>query len=92
MDCIILFLFVLSIGTIFDVVNEINQNGGEAFPIKCDVRSDADIQNTVDACIKHCGKIDVAVYNAGEHLNLTQNSCDWNAMKLFTSPQLSTEH
>jgi len=52
-------------GTIFDVVREITQNGGQAFPIKCDVRSDADIQNTVDACIKHCGKIDVAVYNAG---------------------------
>ncbi|XP_005104217.1 hydroxysteroid dehydrogenase-like protein 2 [Aplysia californica] len=52
-------------GSVYDVANEIVQNGGEAFPIKCDVRSDENVQATIDTCIEKFGQIDVAVYNAG---------------------------
>ena len=61
----ILAFFAYS-GSIHDVVEEITAKGGEAFPVRCDARSEEDIGNTVNQCIQHFGGIDVAVYNAGE--------------------------
>lgn len=52
-------------GTIHDVANEIKEKGGNAFPIRCDVRSEEDVKNTVQECLKNFGHLDVAVYNAG---------------------------
>uniref|UniRef100_A0A0B6ZT58 SDR family NAD(P)-dependent oxidoreductase n=1 Tax=Arion vulgaris TaxID=1028688 RepID=A0A0B6ZT58_9EUPU len=52
-------------GTIFDVVTEITDKGGKAFPVKCDVRSESDINETVDRCLENYGQLDLAVYNAG---------------------------
>lgn len=52
-------------GSIFDVAKEIEIKGGEALPIKCDARSEIDIENAVTTCIKEFGGLDVAIYNAG---------------------------
>ncbi|GFO16327.1 hydroxysteroid dehydrogenase-like protein 2 [Plakobranchus ocellatus] len=52
-------------GTIHDVVTEIEEKGGEAFPARCDVRSEEDIRSTLSQCMQKFGGVDVAVYNAG---------------------------
>ncbi|GFR89118.1 hydroxysteroid dehydrogenase-like protein 2 [Elysia marginata] len=52
-------------GTIYDVVKEIKDKGGKAFPICCDVRSEEDIFTAISKSIQLFGGIDVAVYNAG---------------------------
>ncbi|KAK3759782.1 hypothetical protein RRG08_041737 [Elysia crispata] len=52
-------------GSVHDVANEIVEKGGDAFPIRCDVRFENDISNTVSRCMQQFGRIDVAVYNAG---------------------------
>lgn len=52
-------------GTIYDVVNEIKAKGGEAFPVRCDVRSEEDIFNAISQTIQWYGGVDVAIYNAG---------------------------
>ncbi|KAK0040823.1 hydroxysteroid dehydrogenase-like protein 2 [Biomphalaria pfeifferi] len=52
-------------GTIYDVANEIKDKGGDAKPVKCNVRKEDDIASTVQQCINTYGSLDVAVYNAG---------------------------
>ncbi|KAH9504951.1 Hydroxysteroid dehydrogenase-like protein 2 [Bulinus truncatus] len=52
-------------GTIYDVCKEINDNGGNAMPLKCNVRKEEDVTNTIRHCIDTYGSLDVAVYNAG---------------------------
>ncbi|RUS76433.1 hypothetical protein EGW08_015802 [Elysia chlorotica] len=52
-------------GSILEVANEIVEKGGDAFPVRCDVRSEEDIFNTISQCIQRFGGLDVAVYNAG---------------------------
>nr|KAI8762433.1 hydroxysteroid dehydrogenase-like protein 2 [Biomphalaria glabrata] len=52
-------------GTIFDVAKEIKDKGGDAKPVKCNVRKEDDIASTVQECIDTYGSLDVAVYNAG---------------------------
>ncbi|WAR12861.1 HSDL2-like protein [Mya arenaria] len=52
-------------GSIHSVVKEIEQDGGVAFPVQCDCRSEGDIQNAVRVAIERFGRIDAAVYNAG---------------------------
>ena len=58
-------LLVSHTGSVHDVANEIVEKGGDAFPIRCDVRFENDISNTVSRCMQQFGRIDVAVYNAG---------------------------
>jgi NAD(P)-dependent dehydrogenase (short-subunit alcohol dehydrogenase family) len=45
--------------------NEIINRGRDAIVVKCDVTSEADCQNVVDAAMKKYGKINVLVNNAG---------------------------
>ncbi|XP_059147815.1 hydroxysteroid dehydrogenase-like protein 2 [Physella acuta] len=52
-------------GTIYDVVKEIEDKGGKAFPVCCDVRTEENITNTLSRCVEQFGHLDVAVYNAG---------------------------
>lgn len=47
------------------VIEEIEQSGGKAFAIKADVSKEAEIKNLVAETIKHFGKIDILVLNAG---------------------------
>jgi NAD(P)-dependent dehydrogenase (short-subunit alcohol dehydrogenase family) len=48
-----------------ETVDYINQNGGEAIFIKCDVSSETDVQHMVAETVKAFGKIDFAFNNAG---------------------------
>lgn len=47
------------------VVEEINNNGGEAVFAKTDVRIKADLTELVDAAVTHYGRLDIIVNNAG---------------------------
>lgn len=61
---------ILILGTIYDVVKEIEDRGGKAFPLCCDVRAEENITNTLSQCLKQFGHLDVAVYNAGKLFEL----------------------
>lgn len=52
-------------GTIYSVAKEVESLGVEALPLKCDVRSDEDLQNVVQQTIKKWGRIDILINNAG---------------------------
>lgn len=63
-------------GTIYSVAREIEALTGEAaepgqerwknaLPIVCDVRSTASIEEAVQRCLQHFGRLDFVVYNAG---------------------------
>lgn len=51
-------------GTIFTAAKEIDEAGGKALPVKCDIRSEDDIKRAVDTAVKHFGGIDILVNNA----------------------------
>lgn len=52
-------------GTIFTVAEEIEALGGEALPLQCDVRDDAQIEATVQKVMEHFGRLDILINNAG---------------------------
>ena len=51
-------------GTIHSVAEEINEAGGEAIAIKCDITQEEEVQHLVDQTLAKYGKIDVVVNNA----------------------------
>lgn len=51
-------------GTIFSAAEEIEAAGGKAFPIACDIRDEAQIQEAVAQGAAHFGGIDAVVNNA----------------------------
>ncbi len=52
-------------GTINDTAQRIAQAGGEALPVPCDVTKSDDLRNLAERTIKHFGRIDIVVSNAG---------------------------
>ncbi|MEM7821380.1 MAG: 3-oxoacyl-ACP reductase FabG [Candidatus Aenigmatarchaeota archaeon] len=66
---------------VFEVANEIEKDGFEAFPIKCDVSSFKEVKKMVEKTIERFGKIDILVNNAGifPFKPFTEmNEEDWN--------------
>jgi citronellol/citronellal dehydrogenase len=57
-------------GTIFTAAEEINQAGGEALPIQCDIRDEEQIASAIDKTVKQFGGLDILVNNASA-INLT---------------------
>lgn len=51
-------------GTIFTAADEIRAAGGEALPIRTDIRSEEEIQAAVDLTVKTYGGIDILINNA----------------------------
>ncbi len=51
-------------GTIFSVAKAIEQAGGQALPIKVDIREEAQVTAAVEAAVKAFGGIDILVNNA----------------------------
>lgn len=47
-------------------VKEIEQRGGKAFAVECDVKSAASLAACVDAVVKHFGKLNILINNAQE--------------------------
>ena len=51
-------------GTIYTAAEEIEEAGGKAFPLICDVRSEEQIEDAVNKGAEHFGGIDICVNNA----------------------------
>lgn len=51
-------------GTIFSAAKEIEQAGGKALPVQCDIRFEDQIQNAVDKGVAAFGGIDILINNA----------------------------
>ena len=64
-------------GTIYSVAEEIKELGGKALPLHVDVCDVSEIQQAVDATIKHFGQIDILINNASaiHHSKYSGNSC-----------------
>ncbi|MEP6582873.1 MAG: NAD(P)-dependent oxidoreductase [Ginsengibacter sp.] len=51
-------------GTIYSAANEIEEAGGKALPIQCDIRFEDQIENAVNAAVSAFGGIDILINNA----------------------------
>ncbi|KAJ1816908.1 hypothetical protein LPJ56_002211 [Coemansia sp. RSA 2599] len=51
-------------GTIFSAAKEIEQAGGRALPIQCDIREEAQVRSALQKTVETFGRIDVVVNNA----------------------------
>ncbi len=51
-------------GTIFSAAKEIEEAGGKALPVACDIRFEDQIQNAVDSAVAAFGGIDILINNA----------------------------
>lgn len=52
-------------GTIYSVAEEVNQRGGKALPIQCNVREVEQVHDAARATLDTFGRIDVVINNAG---------------------------
>lgn len=57
-------------GTIYTAAREIEHAGGNALPLICDIRDDAQIEEAVNKAVEHFGGIDICINNASA-INLT---------------------
>ena len=67
-------------GTIYTVAEKINSLGGKSLPCVVDVRSESEVQETVQKAVKTFGGIDILVNNASA-INLT--STESTSMKKY---------
>jgi len=51
-------------GTIYTAAKEIEEAGGKALPVVCDIREEANVQRAVDAAVEKFGGIDICINNA----------------------------
>jgi citronellol/citronellal dehydrogenase len=51
-------------GTIYTAATEIEQAGGKALPIVCDIRFEDQVQAAVEQTVKHFGGLDICINNA----------------------------
>jgi len=51
-------------GTIFSAAAEIEQAGGRALPLQCDIRFEDQVKNTIDKAVEVFGGIDILINNA----------------------------
>lgn len=51
-------------GTIFSAAKEIEEAGGKAFAVQCDIRFEDQIENAVEKAAAHFGGIDILINNA----------------------------
>jgi citronellol/citronellal dehydrogenase len=51
-------------GTIYSVAKEVEEKGGQALALKCDVRDEENIRQAVEAAVNHFGGIDILINNA----------------------------
>jgi len=77
-----------------EVIKKIKNNGSEVIIVKTDVSDENSINNMVDEAIKHFGKIDILINNAGiRHIKklLDHTKKDWDEMIAvnLTGPYLS---
>lgn len=51
-------------GTIYSAAREIEEAGGHAFPVVCDIRDEAQIEEAVSKGVQHFGGLDILINNA----------------------------
>jgi len=51
-------------GTIYTAAEEIEQAGGQALPVVCDIRDEQQVEAAVAACVEKFGGLDICVNNA----------------------------
>ena len=62
-------------GTIFSAAKEIEEAGGKALAVQCDIRDENQIQAAVDLAVDHFGGIDILINNASAiSLSNTENT------------------
>ncbi|KAJ2656728.1 hypothetical protein IWW48_004861 [Coemansia sp. RSA 1200] len=62
-------------GTIYSAAREIEEAGGKALPIQCDIRKEDQVRNAIDQTVKTFGAIDIVVNNASAiHLASTEET------------------
>ncbi|KAJ2515301.1 hypothetical protein H4217_005261 [Coemansia sp. RSA 1939] len=60
-------------GTIYSAAREIEDAGGKALPIQCDIRKEDQVRSAIDQTVKTFGAIDIVVNNASAiHLASTE--------------------
>jgi citronellol/citronellal dehydrogenase len=52
-------------GTIYQTAQEIQDMGGRAVPVRCDVTDEASVAGMAEKCLRAFGRIDILVNNAG---------------------------
>ena len=52
-------------GTVNETARRIAEAGGEALPVVCDITNSEDLRRLADRTVKHFGRIDIVVSNAG---------------------------
>jgi NAD(P)-dependent dehydrogenase (short-subunit alcohol dehydrogenase family) len=67
-------------GTIFTAAKEIEDAGGNALPVQCDIRSEEQVNNAVEKAIKKFGGIDILINNASA---ITLTTTEQTEMKRF---------
>lgn len=67
-------------GTIFSAAKEIEEAGGKALPIQCDIRFEEQVEKAVKAAVEKFGGIDIVINNASA-ISLT--STEQTEMKRF---------
>ena len=59
--------------TVYETASVIQQEGGEALPVACDVADEQQVNEMVRQAVEHYGRIDVLVNNAGIFFPLSPN-------------------
>src|SRR4026209_351157 len=67
-------------GTIFSAAKEIEDAGGNALPVQCDIRSEEQVNSAVEKTIERFGGIDILINNASA---LTLTATEQTEMKRF---------
>ena len=51
-------------GTIYSAAKEIEEMGGKALPLKCDIRFEAEVKKCIEEVVAKFGRIDIVINNA----------------------------
>ncbi|MGG1674327.1 SDR family NAD(P)-dependent oxidoreductase [Neobacillus sp. NRS-1170] len=76
-------LFDVNISGAQDLAYQINQNGGSAVALTCDVSNPKEVETAFQNVIEHFGKVDILVNNAGvirDNLLFKMTENDWDTV------------